>query len=404
YDVLPSNPYINNLAQLTFVGMLRVNTGDDANKVTASTDTCVWSELGGGGLHKVLREGDSVAGGIASTLAPDGWIGTSDAAGSAVFAVKLTDGGTALVKATALVSPPGLFTVATVAKQGAAAPAVGGGTQGTFSHLAGNSSDPRMTPGGDIAFLSNLTAGGAGIWYQAAAGSLSCVVRTGQATPGLTDTFAGVDRPSLSSSSTLYFRAFLTNGGQSVWKGNPAVPSSITAIAKTNDTALPGIPAGSKLWTLWAPFSNVNGKVTFRASLMDASSVETRAIITDTNGTLQVIAKIGDTAPGTSGQTFANFDNPVIGDGNQAAFIAATSGGTVGIWRQAANGGALGLILKVGDIINTGGVNETVSQIIVPGSASDDRMNEVRTVDAAGRVMAHVTYLSGKTGILLTSP
>ncbi|MDB6119107.1 MAG: hypothetical protein JWO08_2888 [Verrucomicrobiaceae bacterium] len=398
YDVLPSNPYINNAAELTYVGCLRVNTGTPL--VTTSTDSVIWSELGGSGLHKLLREGEAVAGGTASALAPDGWIGTSDA-GYATFAVKLTDSSTALVKATA---SAGSFTLSTVAKQGAAAPAVGGGTLDTFDNMMGNSCDPRMNPAGDIAFFSNLQGGGSGIWYMPAGGSLSCVVRAGQATPGLADTFYAVDRPSLTSVGTLFTRAFLTNGGQSVWKGNPAVPSSLTVIAKTNDTALPGIPAGSKLWSIWAPFSNVNAKVTFRVSLFSAATGENRAIVADTDGTLKVIAKIGDTAPGTSGETFTNFDNPVIGDGNQAAFVASTTGGTVGIWRQAANGGALSLLLKVGDTINTGGTNEIISQIIIPGGASTDRLNEVKTVDANGRVLAHATYISGKTGILLTAP
>ncbi len=403
FDVLPNNPYINNSAQVTFVGFLRVNTGDSGNAVTTSNDTCLWSEMGGAGLHKVLREGESAAGGTVTSIAPDGWIGVSDT-GLAVFAVKLTDGTSALVRATALVAPPGVFTLTTIAKQGAAAPAVGGGTSGTFGLLLGNSADPRMNPNGDLAFYSLLTAGGAGIWYQPAAGSLSCVARVGQTTPGLSDTFSGLDRPSLSSTSTMYFRAFLASGLQSVWKGNPTTPSGFTAIAKTNDVGLPGLAGGSKLWSLSAPFSNVNGKVAFRATVMSSTSVETRAIVTDTDGTLKIIANIGDVAPGTGGQTFTNFDNPVIGDGNQTVFAASCSGGLIGVFRQASNGGALSLVLKVGDTIVTGGVTETIAQIILPGGASDDRMSEVKTVDQIGRVMAHVTYLSGKTGILLSSP
>jgi hypothetical protein len=218
----------------------------------------------------------------------------------------------------------------------------------------------------------------------------------------MADTFVGLDRPSYSS-STMYFRAFLGSGPQSVWKGNPATPSSFTCIAKTNDTAISGVPAGSKLWSVWAPFSNSNAKVTFRVSLFDGSS-EGRAIVGDTDGTLKVIAKVGDTAPGTGGQTFVNFDNPVIGDGNQVAFIASTNGGIVGLFRQAANGGALSLLMKLGDTIQTATGPEIVTQFILPGGASNDRLSEVKTVDAAGRVLVHATYQSGKTGILLTTP
>ena len=130
---------------------------------------------------------------------------------------------------------------------------------------------------------------------------------------------------------------------------------------------------------------------------------ESRAILGDTSGALTVIAKAGDAAPGTA-DTFVNFDHPIIGDGDQVAFTASTVGGVVGLWRQAAGGGTLGLVIKVGDTITLNGATETVVQIIIPGGSTDDRKYETRAIDAAGHILVHVTYASGKTGVILSAP
>ena len=395
FDVLPFNPVVNNSGLTTFISFLRINTGSPL--VDTTTDSGVWSELGGAGLHKVLREGETITGGTVTGVAPSAWLATSNA-GHTVFNVKLNGSSSAMVRATISGASASL---ATLVQQGGAAPDVGGGTQGTFDSFLGNTTDPRMDAVGDIAFLSQVLPGGSGIWYQAIGSSLLAVARTGEATPGLAgDTFAGFERPTLSAGS-IAFRAFLTNNGQSVWRGNPANPASMTVLAKTNDTGVAGIPAGSKLWSLWSPYSNASGRVAFRVSLMDAGLNETRAIVTDTSGTLTVIAKVGDAAPGLAGETFTSFDHPVIGDNGQTAFIAATNA-HVGLWRQAPGGGALSLVLTVGDTLNTGNGPETVSQIIIPGTSSADRLNEVRSVSATGRILVHVTYASGDTGAYLT--
>ena len=131
---------------------------------------------------------------------------------------------------------------------------------------------------------------------------------------------------------------------------------------------------------------------------------ENRAILADSSGTLKVIAKVSDSAVGLAGETFANFDHPVIGDGDQVAFLASTDAGSVGVWREAAGGGALALVLKVGDTFTINSVTETVASIIIPGGSTDDRKYETKSIDAAGHMLIHVTYVSGKTGILLSAP
>lgn len=396
FDVLPLNPVINNAGQASFIGFLRVGSGSPA--VTSSTDTGVWSELGTGGLKKLVREGDTLSGSTVSTVAPSTWIAEGDTA--AAFAVKLGTG-SALVRvdvAGATVTP------SFIVKEGDTAPVLTGGDAGTFDSMVGNENDPRMDAAGNVAFLGNVLPSGQGIWYKTAAGALASVANTHEAAPGLGGpVFTGFERPSLSGDgSTLAFRAFLTGAsGQAVFKGTPAAP---VAIAKTNDTAVSGIPGGSRLWSVWSPFTNNTGKVAFRASLMDGSGNETRAIVTDTDGTLRVIAKVGQTAPGLGAETFVNFDHPIIGDGGQCAFMAATSSGAVGLFRQAAGGGALSLIMAVGDVVNFPGGSDTIALMVIPGGSTDDRKYETKAIDAAGRILVHVTYASGRTGIVLTVP
>ncbi len=397
FDVLPLNPIINNAGQTSFIGMLRVNSGSPV--VTTSSDTGAWSELGTGGLKKLMREGDTLAGSTVGTVAPSTWIAGGSTA--AAFTIKLGTG-SALVRVDVAGTT---VTPSIIAKQGDAAPVQTGGDAGTFDALVGNTSDPRIDAAGNVAFLSTVLPAGQGIWYRTVAGALTAVANTNQNAPGLGGPlFAGFERPSLSADgSTIAFRAFLTGAnGQAVFKGTPAAP---VAIAKTNDTAITGIPAGSKLWSVWSPFTNNTGRVAFRVSLLDVSSAETRAIVSDAGGTLSVIARAGQAAPGLGTETFTNFDHPVIGDGNQCAFIAAASGGSVGLYRQAAGGGALSLVMAVGDLVNfPGGGSDTISQITIPGSSTEDRKCETKTIDAAGHLLVHVTYASGRTGSLLTVP
>ncbi|MDB6074308.1 MAG: hypothetical protein JWO89_1948, partial [Verrucomicrobiaceae bacterium] len=401
FDILPVNPVINNAAQTSFLAFARVNTGSPTT--TASTDSGVWSELSGSGVHLLLREGTAITGGTVTVAAPSTWVATG--ATKAAFTVQFASG-SALVRGGFTGATPSITTLAT---EGGPAPAIGGGTSGTFDSFAGNSADPRMDATDDVAFLGYLqTTGTPGIWYQAAAGSLVAVAKGGQTSFGIADTFTAFERPSLGSSTSVAFRAFLGTNGQSVFRGNPATPSTILPVAVQGYTSaqIPTIPAGRKLWSIWSPFSASSGRIAFRASMVDTAgnTNENRAILADTSGTMTVVAKVGDAATGIAGETFANFDHPVIGDGNQAAFVASTNAGSVGLWREAAGGGALVLVMKVGDVITMSGGPETVASITVPGSSSDDRKYETETMDSAGHVLIHVTYASGKTGVILSAP
>jgi hypothetical protein len=173
-------------------------------------------------------------------------------------------------------------------------------------------------------------------------------------------------------------------------------------VVRTGDTnaQIPTIPVGSTVTSVWSPFSNALGSITMRVGLFSGSG-ETRAIMGSAGGAMRVIAKLDDAAPGLPGEVFVNFDHPVIGDGDQVAFTASTDVGSYGLWKQAPGGGALGLVLKVGDTINTGTGPKVVAEITLPGATSEDRKFESRCIDASGRLLIHVTFADGTTSLLL---
>jgi hypothetical protein len=401
YDMLALNPTISPGGLITFFGTLRLNTG--APQVTNDNNYGLWSELGGGTVRLLLREGDSIG---SSTFFRGFNVASSDvntvalnpqlASGSAMVHIDASGGGSQLT---------------VVAEEGQSAP--GGGT---WSGLHGNSSDPRLSPQGDMSFIGFEDVGNnrfQGIYSRArttAIGTSGATVqaRAGSAAPGTGGaTFKEFERPTLYDGG-MAFRGFLnTNGdnaadtkGQGVWAG---AFGSLLPVVRTGDTSaeIPTIPVGSTVNSVWSPFSNAPGSITMRVSLLDSGAVETRAILGSTGGTLRVIAKVGDAAPGLAGETFVNFDHPVIGDGDQIAFAASTNTGSYGVWRQAPGGGALSLIMKVGDTISTSEGNKVISKISLPGGTSEDRKFESRCMDASGRLLIHVTFPDGSTSLLL---
>jgi hypothetical protein len=399
-DQLPLNPSISPDGLITFYGTLRIGTGAPA--VTASTNYGLWSEIGGGSARLLLREGDVIVGGKTFR---SGFAVTTSSANTAALNAKLSSG-TALLHLD-VNTPSVQLTV--VAEEGQAGP--GGGT---WIALDGNSSDPRLSANGDLGFIGWEKVGTSqiqGIYSRlnsTAVGTSGAVVqaRVGSTAPGTSGaTFNAFERPTVFNGG-MAFRGFLNaNGdnaggtkGQGVWAG---AFGALTPVVRTGDTnaQIPTVPAGRTVSSVWSPFSNALGSLTMRVSLVGAG--ETRAIMGSTGGTMRIIAKVGDAAPGLAGETFTNFDHPVIGDGDQVAFTASTNTGSYGIWKQAPGGGALSLVMKAGDTISTSEGDKVVSQVSLPGSTTDDRKFETRCMDATGRLLIHVTFSDGSTSLLL---
>ena len=400
FDMLPLNPSISPNGLISFYGALRLGTGSPV--VTASANLGVWSEIGGGSLRLLLRKGDTV---VTGKTFRSGWVVSASSVNTAALNAKLSSG-TALVHLD-VNTPSVLLTV--VAEEGQNAP--GGGT---WVALDGNSSDPRLSANGDLGFIGWELVGTShvqGIYSRlnsTAVGTSGATVqaRVGGIAPGTSNaTFSAFERPTVFNGG-MAFRGFLNLDGdnaggakgQGVWAGSFG---SLLPVVRTGDTSaqIATIPVGSTVTSVWSPFSNALGSITMRVGL--ANGGETRAIMGSTGGVMRVIAKVGDAAPGLAGETFTNFDHPVIGDGDQVAFSASTNGGSYGIWKEAPGGGALSLVVKVGDTINTSEGNKSVSEISLPGATSDDRKFEARCIDTTGRLLIHVTFVDGTTSLLL---
>ncbi|MBL9182540.1 MAG: choice-of-anchor D domain-containing protein [Verrucomicrobiaceae bacterium] len=401
YDMLPLNPSISPNGLISFYGALRIGTGAPA--VTASINQGLWSEIGGGSPRLLLRKGDTI---VPGKTFRSGFAVTTSTVNTAALNAKLSSG-TALLHLD-VNTPAVLLTV--VAEEGQAAP--GGGT---WIALDGNSSDPRLSANGDLGFIGWELVGSdyiQGIYSRlntTAVGTSGAVVqaRMGGTAPGTTGaTFNAFERPTVFNGG-MAFRGFLNaNGdnaggtkGQGVWAG---AFGALTPVVRTGDTnaQIPSIPAGATVTSVWSPFSNALGSITMRVGLFDGGG-ETRAIMGSTGGTMRLIAKVDNAAPGLPGEVFTNFDHPVIGDGDQIAFTASTDAGSYGIWKQAPGGGALSLVMKVGDTISTSEGDKVVSAISLPGSTTDDRKFEARCLDATGRLLIHVTFADGSTSLLL---
>ena len=402
FDMLPLNPTINNQDFITFHGSLRLGTGSPV--VTSANNQGLWTELGGGVPRLLVRKGDTIIGSKTYSSA-------SNVAVSSVNTVALNSrlSSNSAVLHVDVNTPVALVTV--LAETGQAAP--GGGV---WWQLEGNSSELRMSPNGNLSFIGwELDAGSAlqGIYSRLATvpvgtSGLTVEARVGNIAPGTSGaTFSALDRPTAYDAG-MAFRGFLNNDGdnalgnksQGVWAGPVG---SLLPLVRTGDTTtqIPSIPAGASVVSVWSPFSNERGSVTMRVSLFNGVS-ETRAIMGNTGGTLRVIAKAGDAATGLTGETFTNFDHPVIGGCDQVAFTASTNTGKYGIWKESPRGGPLELVMLVGDTVTTSEGPKVISNVSLPGGTSEDRKFESPCMDIRGRVIVHVTFSDNSTSVLLS--
>ncbi|MCW0219917.1 MAG: hypothetical protein OJI67_16450, partial [Prosthecobacter sp.] len=118
---------------------------------------------------------------------------------------------------------------------------------------------------------------------------------------------------------------------------------------------------------------------------------------------MQLGVAVGDAAPGTTGASFSGFDLPVVGGNDQYAFLGTLAGGDTttdnnqGVWKSAASGGALTLVIRKGDVINTTEGNKTVEKMDLPGSNSTDRRWEQPVMDSTGLTVINITFTDGST-------
>lgn len=117
----------------------------------------------------------------------------------------------------------------------------------------------------------------------------------------------------------------------------------------------PGLPAGITFGSAGATGLNDNGQTVVSATLEGAGVVDAnnQGIWSEGSGSLQLVAREGDSAPGTSaGVNFSKFRQAVINDAGKVAFQGELAGAGIvstnenGIWSD--RSGALSLVVRGG--------------------------------------------------------
>lgn len=418
FATLPEVPGINESGEASFLATLTIGVGG----VTTANDTGLWSEVGGSPISLLAREDDAVPGlsnvkidKFASGLFATAKTGTST--GEAAFSVTYKGASTKTAILRASVNGA-TTTVSVIAQEGETAPGVT--PAATFANVAGNYSDPgRMDGLGNFAF-SALTIPGSkeGIWYQPRGGSVAKVFSAGDTAPGTSGaTFSKLYRPSMGSNGYITFRGSLSANGDNsanlrndgIWAGT--VAGGFNSILRRGDGTsvvanLPGAGKVGNVWGGWVASSNLGA---WKAWLdtdgngTSAAPTDVHGLYTNLSGAMLLAVKAGDAAPGTA-ETFTGFDLPVVGGANQYAFLGTLSGAASanqGLWKSTADGGALTLVLRKGDTVDTTEGPKVVIKIDLPGSNQTDRRWEQPVMDDTGRMVVYITFEDGFTSQIL---
>lgn len=255
----------------------------------------------------------------------------------------------------------GSGTLALLARTGSQAPDTSAGT--VFSFF--DSQATLLNAAGRTVIRGSLTGGagmnGRGIWSEGA-GSLALLAREGVQAPG---TPSGVtflfllNAPVINASGKTTFQGFLTGAGvdgtnnSGLWSEGSG---TLGLVARAGDPA-PGTAIGVDfLSVLNKPIGlNDAGQTVFPATLTGAGvdATNDKGIWSEGSGTVDLVARTGDVAPGTSPDTFfADLGTPVINGAGRATFHALLTGVSVdatndeGIWSE--GHGLLNMVARSG--------------------------------------------------------
>lgn len=178
------------------------------------------------------------------------------------------------------------------------------------------------------------------LWWRDQAGVLSLLARTGMPAPGATPPHAYsslsgfADAVSINSGGTVAF----TNGqvnvdnastDRGVWLGTPG---NVVPVAEQNRAA-PGWPGVDFINFVYYPQLNSAGQVAVNG-IATGANLQNRGVWVGTPGNLQLVAHVGQPAPGIPGESFDNMESK-IGFNNlgEVSFRAWTTSGAMGLWK-----------------------------------------------------------------------
>jgi hypothetical protein len=298
--------------------------------VSNASNQAIYSESGGT-LHLVARDGDAAPGAAAGVNFTGLFDPALNGSGQIAFLCTLTGPGHG--------STPneGIFrstngTVTMVARDGQIAPSAGGAAFDTFGL-------PQLNDSGQTAFVASLLGVNSPTniaIYLESGGTLNLVARGGNAVPGAGPgvNFDSLNSPILNNAGQLAFRSILSGAG--VGANNEALfiksSGTLSMIARKGDAA-PGTGPGVFLGRLDTPLSLNNvGQIAFQSELTgtDVGVPTGNAIFSTVGGALHLVARDGAAALGTGpGVVFSGFEAPMLNDSGQVAFYGYLTGPSV---------------------------------------------------------------------------
>ncbi len=267
-----------------------------------------------------------------------------------------------------------------------------------------------------------------GYWKTGTAG-LSAVAQAGDEAPGTggrtfgnltmgassasgsgsTDTpsVAVITGPVLNQSGNVAFNGYLNPldpttgiGDEGIWIQDD---TGLHLAALVGDTA-PGTGG-----LQFADFNHVNynilGQIAFDAALNAADPGSDRGIWRGVPGSLSLLVREGDHAPGTAGETFGTLTlGPSMNDAGDIVFYAQLAESrSIGVWAVSAEG-ILTPILREGDslTVKSGDVRSVQSITYIDGFPSS--YSALHLFNEAGQLAILVGFTDGTNGIFLASP
>lgn len=420
-------PLINGAGQPTFIGKLNGTNVDPTNNLG------IWSvDATTGAPVLVVRTGDT-APGTGPGINYSDFLGlVVNRAGQNAFTGILTGTGvsgfnkndTGIWTTDANSTVPELLV-----RAGDAAPGTRPGVN--YRHFFGG---PVMNGVGQIAFRGGLTGigvisseNGSGIWITQPTTEIpSLVVREGDAAPGTGPgvNFIALGAPAFNDAGQITFKSALTGFGVDFLTNSSGIwttdaDSGVPELVARAGAPAPGTESGVNYRGFALnPIINRAGQTSFRADLtgpgVDNSNDHGIWTTAATSGTLELVARSGDVAPGTGSEDSYStyFEEPILNGAGQTAFKAGLSGPGIdstndhGIWATDEDG-QLKLIIREGDLLD---VDEnpiaedlrTVNSLFVySGTSNEDGRRSA--FNDRGQLAFLATFTDGTSGIFIAN-
>jgi len=163
---------------------------------------------------------------------------------------------------------------------------------------------------------------------------------------------------------------------------------------------------GALFSTFEDPVLNNNDQIAFIGSLQTARNLVTArtasGIWTNTSGTMSLVARIGSSAPGTSG-LFSEFHQIVLPDMGGPIFLAKLTGvkSTVntGVWCVDSDG-QTHLLIQTGDVVDVHGVSKVITSFSI-FNACPQVAGQSRSFDASTRTIVFIATFRDNTWAIL---